>query len=194
MASIQYDGEETNFAVVNNACWSVGEIAMRQREAMQPYAESLLQKLYNILAAGDAVPESLSENAAIALGRLGFGCPQTIAPHLPQLAPLFLVSIGRVEWTDEKAHALMGFVQIVLCNPQAMMGDSLLGLFIEFAKAPRTFWRVGETDEGTDTESVSRKLAFKRLLAEYEKYPEFGDFVNTMPDQYKEQFQQLYLM
>jgi hypothetical protein len=164
MNRVQYDGEETNFSVVNNACWSVGEIAMRQREGMQPYAERLLQKLYLILINTKTVPDSLSENAAIALGRLGFGCAQAVAPHLPQLAPLFLGAICRVDWTDEKAHALLGFVQIVLCNPEAMIGDSLLMLFIEFAKAPRTFWRHGESADGLDPrEWTERQMAFKQV-------------------------------
>jgi transportin-1 len=163
MSSIEYDGEETNFAVVNNACWSVGEIAMRQRQGMQPYAERLLQKLYAILVNQQSVPDSLSENAAIALGRLGYGCSETIAPHLPQLAPLFLAAISKVDWTDEKAHALLGFVQVVLHNTQAMMGDALLLLFVEFAKAPRTFWRHGEGETGDTGEWESRQMTFKQV-------------------------------
>jgi transportin-1 len=38
------EAEETGYSVINNACWSVGEIAMRQKQGMQPYAERLLQQ------------------------------------------------------------------------------------------------------------------------------------------------------
>jgi transportin-1 len=147
MGRIEYDGEETNFAVVNNACWSIGEVSMRAKQSMLPYAERILQKLYLILVDQKGMPESLQENAAIALGRLGYGCAETLAPHLPQLAPLFLQAIGRVDWMHEKTDAILGFVRVVLVNPAAMMGDPLRALFVEFARAPRRFWR-GEMDAG----------------------------------------------
>jgi transportin-1 len=125
--------EETGFSVINNACWSVGELAMRQKEGMQPYAERLLQKIGTILF-DDKVPESLNENAAIALGRLGLGCSQYLAVHLAQIAPPFLRAIKNVMWTDEKAHALTGFMLMILANPGAME-QSLLQFFSEMSLA-----------------------------------------------------------
>lgn len=125
--------QETGYSVINNACWSVGEIAMRQREGMQPYVDRLLNKLAVILF-NQKVPESLNENAAIALGRLGIGCAQNLAVHLAQIAPPFLRAIKNVMWTDEKGHALTGFMQVILANPGAME-SSLLALFSEMAKA-----------------------------------------------------------
>jgi len=130
-------GEGTGYSVINNACWSVGEIAMRQREGMQPYMDNLLQKLGTILYT-PGVPESLIENAAIALGRLGIGCPQLLAPHLTHIAQPFINAISHVAWTDEKGHALKGFAQIVLCNPGAME-KPLLSFFLEMSRAPKEF-------------------------------------------------------
>jgi transportin-1 len=127
------EAEETGYAVINNACWSVGEIAMRHKEGMQPYVERLLQKLGTILF-DEKVPDSLNENAAIALGRLGAGCPQFLAVHLAQIAPPFLRAIKNVAWLDEKAHALIGFMQIILANPGAME-QSLLQFFSEMSQA-----------------------------------------------------------
>ncbi|KAF2735706.1 transportin-2 [Polyplosphaeria fusca] len=135
LSQVLLDGEETGYSVINNACWSVGEIAMREREGMQVYVERLLQKLGTILF-DEKVPESLNENAAIALGRLGIGCAQYLAVHLAQIAPPFLRAIRKVMWTDEKGHALTGFMQIVLANPQAME-QSLLEFFGEMACADR---------------------------------------------------------
>jgi len=125
--------EETGYSVINNACWSVGEISMRQKEGMQPYVERLLQKLGTILF-DEKVPDSLNENAAIALGRLGLGCAQYLAVHLAQIAPPFLRAIKNVMWTDEKAHALTGFMQIILANPGAME-QALLQFFSEMSLA-----------------------------------------------------------
>jgi transportin-1 len=133
VSAAHLDVEETGYSVINNACWSVGEISMRQKEGMQPYVERLLQKLGTILF--DAkVPDSLNENAAIALGRLGLGCAQNLAVHLAQIAPPFLRAIKNVMWTDEKAHALTGFMQIILANPGAME-QSLLQFFSEMSLA-----------------------------------------------------------
>jgi hypothetical protein len=135
LSQVIIDAEETGYSVINNACWSVGEISMRQREGMQPYVERLLQKIATILF-DQKVPESLNENAAIALGRLGIGSAQFLAPHLAQIAPPFLRAIKNVMWTDEKGHALTGFMQIILANPPAME-QSLLEFFNEMAKADR---------------------------------------------------------
>ncbi len=132
VSQVQFD-EDNSYSVINNACWSVGEISMRQKEGMQPYVERLLQKLGTILF-DDKVPESLNENAAIALGRLGLGCAQYLSVHLAQIAPAFLRSIKKVQWTDEKCHALTGFMLIILANPGAME-QSLLEFFSEMAQA-----------------------------------------------------------
>jgi hypothetical protein len=152
IGQVQYDGEETNYSVINNACWSAGEIALRHKEGMQPYVDRLLEKLGTILF-DQKVPNSLNENAAIALGRLGTGCPEQLAPHLAQFAPHFLNAISHVSWTDEKAHALMGFVRIVMCNPKAMEG-CLLDFFMELASAPSEFLKVGKEN---------RLLAFRQV-------------------------------
>ena len=127
------ESEENGYSVINNACWSVGEISMRQKDGMQPYVERLLQKMGTILF-DERVPESLNENAAIALGRLGLGCAQYLAVHLAQIAPAFLRAIKKVQWTDEKCHALTGFMLIMLANPGAME-QSLLEFFSEMAQA-----------------------------------------------------------
>lgn len=134
VSQINLDGEETGYSVINNACWSVGEIAMNQKEGMQPYVERLLQKLGTILF-DERVPDSLNENAAIALGRLGLGCSQYLAMHLAQIAPGFLRAIRKVGWTDEKCHALTGFELIILANPGAME-QCLLEFFNEISTAP----------------------------------------------------------
>ncbi len=136
LSQIIIDAEETGYSVVNNACWSAGEISMRQLGGMTPYVDRLLQKLAAILFNAN-VPESLNENAAIALGRLGIGCAQSLAPHLATFAPPFMKAMRNVEWTDEKSHALRGFVEVVLQNPQAME-QCLIDFFSEIASAPTT--------------------------------------------------------
>ena len=110
---------ETGFSVVNNACWSCGEICYKQREAMTPYAEELYQRLRAIIVNAE-VPESVHENAAIALGRLGIGSWEKLAPHLGHFAEAFLDAIDKVDWTEEKDTAFVGFAKVVDRNPQAL--------------------------------------------------------------------------
>lgn len=150
---------EAAFRVINNACWSCGEIAMRQKEGMAPFVEELLARLAFIMFSKD-VPDSLNENAAIALGRLGIGCHKQLAPHLANFAPPFLQSMQKVDWTDEKGHAYKGFVNVVLDNPQALE-SCLIDFLTEMAKAPGVFL-TGMQDDGPLN-------GFERVLAQYKQ-------------------------
>jgi transportin-1 len=158
ISQVIVDAEETGYSVINNACWSVGEISMRHREGMQPYVEPLLQKIATILF-NDKVPESLNENAAIALGRLGLGSSQLLAVHLAQIAPPFLRAIKNVMWTDEKGHALTGFMRIILANPPAME-QSLLEFFSEMAKADRNLV-TGPGDDPKNFREAFQQVSFR---------------------------------
>ena len=202
--------DETIYSVINNACWSVGEISMRQVEGMAPYAGKLLEKLGTILF-DEKVPESLNENAAIALGRLGMGCPAALSPHLAQLAAPFIKAIRKVLWTDEKAHALIGFMNIILKNPTAME-QSLQEFFAEMAGADRSIVIGGPGDErqvfrNTFIEVrwlrpifrlfvVCRSANIHRLKI-LERYraliPDFDAFLHTLPPPREQQLRALYL-
>ncbi|KAF2849216.1 ARM repeat-containing protein, partial [Plenodomus tracheiphilus IPT5] len=183
VSKVHLDGEETGYSVINNACWSVGEIAMRQKEGMQPYVERLLQKLGTILF-DESVPDSLNENAAIALGRLGLGCSQYLAVHLAQIAPNFLRSIQKVSWTDEKCHALTGFMMIMLANPGAME-QSLLEFFSEISTADLNV--VGSTvGQGFRSTAKQTIQTYKGMI------PDFDAFLRSLPSDQQAMFQQLY--
>ncbi|KAI9831013.1 MAG: hypothetical protein M1819_005251 [Sarea resinae] len=161
-----YDGP---FSVVNNACWSCGEISMRHGEGMAPYADDLYQRLIAIMS-NPEVPDSLNENAAIALGRLGWGASPQLAPHLGQFAGHFLEHMEKVEYTDEKGHAFQGFTKTVSQNPQAM--EKYLA---EFFKAIARYPAVSPEE---------RKLYdyFQAILNVYkDMIPDFDAFLNRLP-------------
>ncbi|KAJ8609717.1 hypothetical protein MRB53_038954 [Persea americana] len=86
----------------------------------------------------ESAPASLTENASIALGRLGLSCPRQLSQHLATVAVPFLTNMRRISWTDEKGHAYKGFTTIVLDNPQALE-KCLLDYFAEIAGAPPVF-------------------------------------------------------
>ena len=123
---------ESGFSVVNNACWSVGEIAIQHKSEMAPWIPELYQRFVDIIG-NPGIPKGVTENAAIALGRLGLGNAELLAPHLANFAEHFLVSMDEVDLTDEKATAFRGFTLVVEKNPMAME-KSLLHYFTAIAQ------------------------------------------------------------
>lgn len=198
VAQAHVEAEETGYSVINNACWSVGEISMHHKEGMQPYAERLLQRLGTILF-DERVPDSLNENAAIALGRLGLGCSQFLAVHLATIAPAFLSAIKNVAWTYEKGDALTGFMDIILHNPQAME-QSLLQFFSEMSQAaadPGTphkgthdkFKKVCEAaifHFGAYTHEIQVVETYKTMI------PDFDGFLAALPADQQRKIRALY--
>ena len=140
------------FSVINNACWSCGEVAMNQKQGMLPFVDKLYQRLLAIIS-NPEVPTSVDENAVIALGRLGVDCSEALAPHLGEFAIPFLQIIGPVEYTDEKAHAFLGFNRTIERNPQAM--EQCL---LDYFKASAAYARHSRHDftGGTLAESFQR--------------------------------------
>lgn len=86
---------------------------------MGPYVERLYNCLVKIIQTPD-IPTSVTENAAVALGRLGLGSCDELAPHLESFAYPFLDALAKVAETDEKDSALRGFCLVVGRNPEAM--------------------------------------------------------------------------
>jgi HEAT repeat protein len=128
LAEVMEEQIENGFSVTNNACWSLGEVAIRHGKSIAPYIDQLLQRLVDILS-NKQVPTSVNENAGIALGRLGLENAEAMAPHLALYAALFLNSMDSVDYTEEKVSAFTGFTMIVCGNPQAM--ESVLVHFFE---------------------------------------------------------------
>lgn len=122
LQAVMQDQIDHGFSVVNNACWSAGEIAIQQGKGMAPYVEDLFKSMVNIIG-NPEVPKSVNENAAIALGRLGLENADVMAPHLAMFSGPFLNTMDSVEHTDEKSSAFTGFTMVVGRNPQAMERD-----------------------------------------------------------------------
>ena len=117
--AIRDEDIDSGFGVINNACWSCGEIAMKEGRGMAPYVEKLYYRFMAIIS-NPGIPQSVHENAAIALGRLGVGCSDVLAPHLGEFAQSFLQITRPIDDTDEKGAAILGFNFTVEKNPRAM--------------------------------------------------------------------------
>lgn len=130
---IRDDERHTGFSVLNNACWSCGEIAVTEKANLAPYADKLYHGLSTIIN-NEEIIDSVNENAAMALGRLGICCSDQLASRLAEYAGSFLKSMNKIEFTREKASAFLGFNHVVMKNPQAL--ESCLG---EYFQAIATF-------------------------------------------------------
>lgn len=106
--SIQDEDVDTRFGVINNACWSCGEIAMQEPIGIAPFVEKLYYRFMAIIS-NPEIPISVHENAAIALGRLGVWCSDALAPRLGEFAQPFLRITNPIDDTDEKGGAIWGF-------------------------------------------------------------------------------------
>ena len=118
-SNVPDDEAESLFNVLNNVCWSSGELSAQSGLKMSVYAEALYQGLTSILQT-EEMPESVNENAAMAVGRLGIGCSEQLALHLPEYAEAFLSSMAKITATQEKASSFLGFNRVVQRNPTAL--------------------------------------------------------------------------
>ncbi|KAK1760907.1 importin subunit beta-2 [Echria macrotheca] len=165
---------DNGFSVVNNACWSAGEIAVQYKKGMAPFVPELLQRCVEIIN-NPRVPKGVNENAAIALGRLGLDNHDLLAPHLPQFAEEFLISMDEVDPSEEKATAFKGFSLTVAQNPQAIEGV-LLHFFVAIARYRDLKLRTPVKSELHDV--------FQNVLNIYRQLiPQFDEFIAQMNPQ-----------
>ncbi|KAK4679378.1 hypothetical protein QC764_203610 [Podospora pseudoanserina] len=165
---------DSSFSVVNNACWSAGEVAMQFKEEMAPFVPELLRRFVEIIS-NPGVPGGVVENAAIALGRLGLFHAAIIAPHLPKFAHEFLTVMDEVDTSEEKATAFRGFCNVVAQNPQSIE-NVLLAFFSSIARYQDLKLR----------NPIKQELheAFLSVLKIYQQLiPGFVDFLNKLPPQ-----------
>ncbi|KAG0171138.1 hypothetical protein DFQ28_003896 [Apophysomyces sp. BC1034] len=120
----QIDPQAEHVSVCNNATWAAGEIAIKWGAEIQPYVESLLQRLFP-LAVNLQVQRTLLENVAITIGRLGLVCPTTVAPHLEIFLQPWLLALSPIRDNEEKASAFSGLCEMIKANPQGAVKQFL---------------------------------------------------------------------
>ncbi|KAL4995313.1 armadillo-type protein [Aspergillus recurvatus] len=180
---IRDDDRHTGFSVLNNACWSCGEIAVNEKAALAPYAEKLYHGLLAIIN-NEEIIDSVNENAAMALGRLGICCSDQLAPRLAEYAGTFLKSMSRIDFTREKASAFLGFNQVVMKNPAAME-SSLADYFQAIAAFPS---KSLHQDEYHDIQS-----SFQQVLQGYKNMiPNFDSFMSQLPPPIAQKLRSVY--
>lgn len=198
---IRDDDRHTGFSVLNNACWSCGEIAVNEKAALSPYIEKLYHGLVVIIN-NEEIIDSVNENAAMALGRLGICCPDAMAPRLGEYAGPFLKSMSKIDFTREKASAFMGFNNVVMKNPQAME-SSLADYFQAIASFPSKSLSQEEYRDiqssfhsvccPTSRNSLPAHLTLLQVLQGYKNMiPNFDSFLSQLPPNVAQKLRQVY--
>lgn len=113
-------------SVCNNAAWAVGEIALQYASdpsPFEPFVQALIERLIPILL-NTKSPKSLSENAAVTIGRIGLVCPGKVAPNLATFAQAWCTALWEIKDNEEKDSAFRGFCRMVHENPQGLSNVS----------------------------------------------------------------------
>lgn len=142
IAEIQVEPEAECVSVTNNAAWAMGELALQyQSDAapLEPFIPDLINRLVPILLNGKS-PKSITENAAVTIGRLGLVCPALIAPTLASFAKAWCTALWEIKDNDEKDSAFRGFCMMISNNPAGIQEVSLRAELDRYeADAPQSF-------------------------------------------------------
>ncbi|KIM30478.1 hypothetical protein M408DRAFT_328061 [Serendipita vermifera MAFF 305830] len=108
----------------NNAAWSAGEIALHYGKDpdFQQWVPQLILRLIPILLNPQS-PKSLSENAAVTIGRIGLVQPEAVAPHLESFAVAWCQALVDIKDNEEKDSAFRGFCTLIQANPTGITRD-----------------------------------------------------------------------
>ena len=109
-------------SVCNNAAWAAGEIALQfvgDAAPLEPFVSTITARLIPILLNSKS-PKSLTENAAVTIGRLGLVAPNLIAPQLGDFATAWCSALWDIKDNDEKDSAFRGFCMLISVNPQGI--------------------------------------------------------------------------
>ncbi|KAG9119033.1 hypothetical protein FRC07_006164 [Ceratobasidium sp. 392] len=105
----------------NNAAWSVGEVALHYGSDPEfgQWVPPLIERLIPILLSPKS-PKSLTENAAVTIGRLALVQPDVVSPHLELFAQPWCQALSEIKDNDEKDSAFRGFCGLIERNPSGI--------------------------------------------------------------------------
>ncbi|KAG9264324.1 transportin-2 isoform X1 [Astyanax mexicanus] len=179
-------------SVCNNATWAIGEISIQMGSGdskqgagdctgveMELYVGLVLNNLVEIINRPNT-PKTLLENTAITIGRLGYVCPQEVAPMLPQFIRPWCQSLRNIRDNEEKDSAFRGICLMIGVNPGGVVQD-----FIFFCDAVASWVNPKE-----DLRDMFYKIlhGFKDQVGE-ENWQQFSE---QFPPQLKERLSACY--
>ncbi len=121
VAQIEEQPSDQNVSVCNNAAWATGEIALQYGKdpELQRWIPPLMERLVPVLLNPKSV-KSLTENAAVTIGRLGLVCPELVAPHLEIFIERWCQALWDIKDNEEKDSAFRGLCEMIKVNPNGI--------------------------------------------------------------------------
>ncbi|WCJ39923.1 transportin 1 [Euphorbia peplus] len=110
-------------SVANNACWAIGELAVKVRQEISPIIMTVISCLVPILQHSEELNKSLVENSAITLGRLAWVCPELVSPHMEHFMQSWCIALSTIRDDIEKEDAFRGLCAMVRANPSGALSS-----------------------------------------------------------------------
>lgn len=111
-------------SVANNACWAIGELAIKVQKEISPVVLTVVSCLVPILQhAEKGLNKSLIENSAITLGRLAWVCPELVSPHMEHFLQTWCFALSMIRDDIEKEDAFRGLCAMVKANPSGALNS-----------------------------------------------------------------------
>ncbi|KAL9391252.1 hypothetical protein Peur_015172 [Populus x canadensis] len=111
-------------SVANNACWAIGELAVKVRQEISPIVMTVMSCLVPILQHSEELNnKSLTENSAITLGRLAWVCPELVSPHMEHFMQSWCIALSMIHDDIEKEDAFRGLCAMVRTNPSGALSS-----------------------------------------------------------------------
>ncbi|CAO2821247.1 unnamed protein product [Amaranthus hypochondriacus] len=110
-------------SVANNACWAIGELAVKVRQEISPVVMAVTSSLVLILQHAQELNKSLTENATITLGRFAWACPEHVSPHMELFMQPWCKALAMIRDDIEKEDAFRGLCAVVKKNPNAALSS-----------------------------------------------------------------------
>ncbi|KAL6501642.1 Transportin-1 [Orobanche gracilis] len=108
-------------SVANNACWAIGELAIKVHKEISPVVLHVISSLVPILQYPEFLNKSLIENSAITIGRLAWVCPELVSPHMEHFMQPWCVALSTIRDDIEKEDAFRGLCAVIRANPSGAL-------------------------------------------------------------------------
>ncbi|XP_022849715.1 transportin-1 isoform X3 [Olea europaea var. sylvestris] len=115
-------------SVANNACWAIGELAIKVQKDMSSIVLTVISYLVPILQRPEVIihlglNKSLIENCAITLGRIAWVCPELVSPHMEHFMQSWCLALSMIRDDVEKEDAFRGLCAMVRANPSGALSS-----------------------------------------------------------------------
>ncbi|KAG6604952.1 Transportin-1, partial [Cucurbita argyrosperma subsp. sororia] len=110
-------------SVANNACWAIGELAIKVHQEISPVVMTVISSLVPILQHAQELNKSLVENSAITLGRIAWVCPQLVSPHMEHFMQPWCTALSMIRDDVEKEDAFRGLCALAKSNPSGALSS-----------------------------------------------------------------------